>query len=121
VNKKETINASAVKYYKQFNVIAGPACVACGSERWYEIPLHEGETIRLDCAECEKTCHKHWYRRRKRHKKDKGYHFLPHYPCKVCRITRGFSKWHGVEVEMQPILPDEYAKVICYNLVNKRS
>lgn len=108
MNKQDRINTGALKQTATLQVIEPEelVCHVCGSKRFFKIPIHDGESIRIDCAECEHVCHKHWYRKDKRFPEDCGYKFVIHLPCNVCRTTIGFTCWHGRYVIMRPVQAD---------------
>jgi len=47
----------------------GEPCKRCGSRRYVDRPIHQGQSTRRDCA--------------------------------VCRLTHGFPRWYGVDVEAE--------------------
>jgi hypothetical protein len=40
----------------------GNAVCSCGSETWIDVPIHDGQSIRRDCAKCDRFIrHVRWY------------------------------------------------------------
>ena len=73
-------------------------CPRCTSTHKVEVPIHDGESMRVDCRDCEDTCFGHFETRKPRWEGDKPYKVFRLAKCPVCRYTFGFSRWNGKEI-----------------------